>query len=217
MKTYHARHQRNRETHEKKSHPGEYGRVIPLTLLPTKDLGFLGNVSQVHNAVGSEISSIWASTYMYDKLTEPLASVSRVAIPLHLNSEKAEWDKILYDTALFNRFGKWPTPYGFGARYLDMVFDGAPYSDLMLQELRLNIWRQGWDWLGEVFGGSYGQAEYGGLFMDGRRIAGERKLESVKKRLDARSKMTNDSRTRSFNKATVLDHFNQTIRNTTAL
>ena len=29
--------------------------------------------------------------------------------------------------------------------------------------------------------------------MDGKRIAGERELESVKERLDARSKMTNDS------------------------
>ncbi len=83
------------EKPRKEVSPLRLWRGIALTLLPTKDLVFLGNVSQVHDAVRSEISSIWAYAYMYDKLTEPLASVSRVSIPLHLNSEKAERDKIL--------------------------------------------------------------------------------------------------------------------------
>ena len=72
----------------------------------------------------------------------------------------------LYETALFNRFGRWRYPMGYGARFPDFVFDGIPYFDLLLSDLGLPSWRKGWSWLGELFGGSYGQADYRGLVAE---------------------------------------------------
>lgn len=116
---------------------------------------------------------------MYDKLTARLASVARPPMPLHLSAGNAERDKILYDTALFNRFGKWRTPYGFGARHPDVVFDGVPYFDFLLQDLGLNSWRKGWGWLGEVFGGSYDQADYRGLIDEWKESQGRKEASRV--------------------------------------
>jgi len=153
-----------REKPPKQVSPWRLFRGIAPLSLHTRDLVFLGNVIQLQGALRSEISSLWAYAYLYDKLKAPLASIARPSVPLHHpNGGKAERDKILYDTALFNRFGKWRTPYGYGARHPDVVFDGVPYFDLLLQDLGLNSWRKGWGWLGEVFGGSYGQADYRGL------------------------------------------------------
>lgn len=143
--------------------PWRLWRGIAPPSLPTRDIVFLGNVMQLQGAIRSEISSLWAYAYMYDKLTQPLLSVSNDSVPLYLNSEKAEREKVLYDTALFNRFAKWRTPAGYGAMFPDVVFDGIPYFDLLLQDLGVKSWRKGWGWLGEVFGGSYGQADYRGL------------------------------------------------------
>lgn len=155
--------------------PWRLFRGIAPPSLHTRDLVFLGNVIQLQGALRSEISSLWAYAYLYDKLIAPLASITRPSVLLHHpNGGKAERGKILYDTALFNRFGKWRTPYGYGARYPDVVFDGVPYFDLLLQDLGLNSWRKGWGWLGEVFGGSYGQADYRGLVDEWKESQGKK-------------------------------------------
>jgi len=143
-------------------------------LLHTRDLVSLGNVLQLQGAVRLEVSSIGDYAYMYNKLTPPLISLARPSVPLHLNAGNAEWDKILYDAALFNRFGKWRTPYGFGARHPDDVFDGIPYFDLLLQDLGLNSWRKGWGLVGELFGGSYDQADYRGLVDEWKESQGRK-------------------------------------------
>ena len=44
-----------------------------------------------------------------------------------------------------------------------LIFDGVPYFDLLLKDLGLRTWRKGWGWIGEAFGGEYGQEEYRGL------------------------------------------------------
>ena len=75
-------------------------------------------------------------------------------------------ESTLYETALFNRFGRWRYPMGYGARFPDFVFDGIPYFDLLLSDLGLPSWRKGWSWLGEIFGGSYGQTDYRGLVAE---------------------------------------------------
>ena len=151
--------------------PWRLWRGIAPPSLPTKDLVFLGNVQSFQGALLSEISSIWAYAYMFDKLASPLTSVGEPSVPLSVKVEKGnfqleEQEKILYDTALFNRYGKWRHPYGFGSRHPDLVFEGLPYFDLLLQDLGLKSWRKGWGWLGEVFGGSYGQADYLGLVRE---------------------------------------------------
>jgi len=154
--------------------PWRLWRGIAPPSLSSRDLVFLGIFFQLQGAVRSEISSIWAYAYMNGKIKGPFTSVSKPSKELHLESktrtekqtpfeQKSEEDCILYDTALFNRFGKWRTPYGFGSRNPDVVFEGIAYFDLLLQDLGLNNWRKGWGWVGEVFGGSYVQADYRGL------------------------------------------------------
>ena len=142
---------------------------------------------QLQGAVRSEISSIWAYAYLYGKFKGPFTSVSKPSAALNLDQrvpaeeqlqtmqkEKGEVNGIMYDTALFNRFGKWRTPYGFGSRNPDVVFEGIAYFDLLLQDLGLNSWRKGWGWMGEIFGGSYDQADYRGLVEEWRRSQKEK-------------------------------------------
>lgn len=141
--------------------------------LPTPDVVFLGVVAQLQGAVRSEISSIWAYAYMNDKLGS-VKSISKSAKQLRLEQTLADEngvavkqigtvDDIMYDTALFQRWGKWRTPYGLGAGHPDVVLEGIACFDLLLQDLGLRSWRNGWGWAGEVFGGSYGQVDYKGL------------------------------------------------------
>ena len=141
--------------------------------LPTRDIVFLGVVAQLQGAVRSEISSIWAYAYMNNELGS-VKSISKPSKELHLEQTVADESGIAieqtgtvedmrYDTALFQRWGKWRSPYGLGARHPDVVFEGIAYFDMLLQDLGLRSWRKGWGWLGEVFGGSYGQADYRGL------------------------------------------------------
>ena len=154
--------------------PWRLWRGIAPPAVTTRDLVFLGFVQQIQGPLRSEISSIWAYAYMYDKLRGPLKSVAKPSTPLHLGqtlpteeqlpaAEKGKFDEIMYDTALFNRFGKWRTPWGFGATYPDLAFDSIPYLDLLLRDLGLSSWRKGWGWLGEMLGGGYDQADYRGL------------------------------------------------------
>ena len=80
-----------------------------------------------------------------------------------------------YETVLFNRFGRWRCPCGYGAKFPDFAFDGVPYYDLLLGDLGVRSWRKGWGWIGEIFGGGYGAEDYQGVVeewigkRDGRR------------------------------------------------
>ncbi len=153
--------------------PWRLWRGIAPPSLPTRDLVFLGVVAQLQAAVRSEISSIWAYAYMMGRLG-PVKSISQSRRQLRLEQmvgdekgvavrQLGTTEDIKYDTALLQRWGKWRMPYGYGARHPDVVFEGIPYFDMLLQDLGLRSWRKGWGWLGEVFGGSYGQADYRGL------------------------------------------------------
>lgn len=163
--------------------PWRLWRGIAPPSLPSRDVVFLGMVSQLQGALRSEISSIWAYAYLMRKLG-PVESISKPPAQLWLDDEQAVTDDdddekkgvaneqltgtavgsgIRYDAALLQRWGKWKTPYGFGARHPDVVFEGIPYFDMLLRDLGLRGWRKGWGWVGEVFGGSYGQADYTGL------------------------------------------------------
>lgn len=101
---------------------------------PTRDVVFLGVVAQLQGAVRSEISGIWAYAYMNDKLGS-VKSISKPAKKLRLEQtlvhengvavkQIGTVDDIMYDTALFQRWGKWRTPYGCGAGHPDVVFEG---------------------------------------------------------------------------------------------
>ncbi len=121
-----------------------------------RNLVFLGVVSNAHSALRCEISSLWAYAWLNKRLDEPARALSS-------GSDESD---IYYETALLSRFGHWRYPYGYGARFPDFVFDSVPYLDLLVHDLGLNHWRKGWGWVGEVFGGSYGQRDYRGLVTE---------------------------------------------------
>ena len=157
--------------HRKVVTPWRLWRGIVPPSLRIRDIAFVGNLHTIQSAVQAEICSLWAYGYMFGRLREPLMSISQSSGPLKCRIEKSgrgreEQEKVLYDTALFNRFGMRRAPYGFGSRYPDMVFDGIPYFDLLLRDLGLQYWRKGWGWLGEVFGGNYWPADYTGLVQE---------------------------------------------------
>ncbi len=97
--------------------PWRFWRGIAPPSLACRDLVFLGIFFQLSGAVRAEISSIWACSYLYDKFRGRFPFMSKPSKELHLDStvstdkrvpftQKSEDDGILYDTALFNRFGK---------------------------------------------------------------------------------------------------------------
>ena len=81
----------------------------------------------------------------------------------HAKGDSTATDEVMYDTALFSRFGRWRCPRGQGARLPDFVFDGIPYFDLLLGDLGISGWLMGWGWFVLVFGGVYGPKEYMGV------------------------------------------------------
>ena len=133
--------------------------IAPPSLL-SPSIFFLGMFTCPQTVLRAEISSLWAYAYMYGKLDKPLKSVSLPARPIN------DLEDRLYDTALFQRYGKWRTPYGFGDRHADTVFEGLPYFDMLLGDLGLRTWRKGWGAFGEIFGGGYRQSDYRGLLQE---------------------------------------------------
>ena len=76
----------------------------------------------LQGAIRAEIAGIWAYAYMNGKLTRPFRPLSDSPIPADhptrkrpviLEDAPAGEASALYETALFNRFGIWRTPYGF--------------------------------------------------------------------------------------------------------
>ena len=144
-------------------------------LQPERNLVFLGMIMNTQGALRAEISSLWAYAYLNHKLKEPVRSISTRRWTGSMRTSgvgdlekgvRLRDDRIMYETALFGRFGKWRYPCGQGARLPDFVFDGLPYFDLLLGDLGLRTWRKPWGWLGEIFGGSYGQADYRGFVQE---------------------------------------------------
>ncbi|MCJ1381655.1 hypothetical protein MMC17_004766 [Xylographa soralifera] len=138
-----------------------------------QNLVFLGMLVNITTVVRAEITSLWAYAYLHDLLKQPLASLSTkdkarleidfLGMEADGKAQREATERVMYDTALFNRFGKWRYAMGYGTRIPDFVFDSVPFFDLLLGDLGLRSWRKGWGWVGEVFGGSYAQSDYRGL------------------------------------------------------
>ncbi|KAL9627578.1 MAG: hypothetical protein Q9164_007565, partial [Protoblastenia rupestris] len=88
------------------STPWRLFRGIAPPSLPTNDIVFLGMMTTFSGALRAEISSLWAYAYMFDQLDGPIKSLS---MPLH---KIQTFSERMYDTALYQRYGKWRTPYG---------------------------------------------------------------------------------------------------------
>ncbi|KAL8888613.1 MAG: hypothetical protein Q9215_003966 [Flavoplaca cf. flavocitrina] len=145
-----------------------------------KDLVFLGMMLSLQTVLRSEMAALWAYAYLNNYL-QPQMQLSDRPDPDSVASEKTSSDGSsakqgwLYETALFNRFGRWRYPMGYGARFPDFVFDGLPYFDIMLQDLGLKNWRKGRSWFGELFSGPYLPGDYKGMVEEWRGLNKKRK------------------------------------------
>lgn len=160
--------------------PWRLWRGLAPPLQKEKNLVFLGMITNLQGAITNHIASIWAFAYMNGELISLPRSLSinnarktlrsneqpattNGAPPKKDDQMRTETERLLYETALFNRFGYRRSPYGYGARNPDFAFDALPFFDMLVQDLGLNSWRKGWGWIGEVFGGPYLPRDYEGL------------------------------------------------------
>lgn len=157
--------------------PWRLWRGVAPPSVKEKNIIFSGMIQNITNSITAEILGVWAYAYMNGKIPEPPKALSKhphrnyhgkkfllnSSFEEELHEIKSIENDILYEAALFNRFGAWRSPCGFSMYYPEFVFDGIAYYDLLVQDLGLNNWRKGWGFLGEVFGGSYGLSDYAGL------------------------------------------------------
>jgi hypothetical protein len=142
-------------------------------MIETRDIAFAGIVMNIGTAVTAQAQSIWMCAYFDNKLP---ANV----IPSNLTShrslhpdikessiskdEEMTTEKLIYETVLYARFGKWRYPAGYGEKFPDLVFDSLPYMDLLLGDLGLKVHRKG-GWLAEVTE-PYGPEDYRALIEE---------------------------------------------------
>ena len=160
--------------------PWRLWRGLAPPLQKEKNLVFLGMIMNLQGAITNHIASIWAFAYMNGELGSLPRSLSITnarkmsrsnerpaktngAPPENDDQMRTETERLLYETALFNRFTHRRSPHGYGARHPDFAFDALPFFDMLVQDLGLNSWRKGWGWIGEVFGGPYLPRDYEGL------------------------------------------------------
>ena len=95
-----------------------YRFMVPPTFIDSHDLAFAGCIMSISTGICTEVQSLWIAAHF----------LGTVAI---------EKDPV-YETTLHNRFAKWRSPVGFGARFPDIAFDSLPYYDLLLRDLGLD-------------------------------------------------------------------------------
>ncbi|KAL6359944.1 hypothetical protein LRP88_05640 [Fusarium phalaenopsidis] len=105
-------------------------------LLRTRDIAFIGIVSNFSNIITAHLQGLWISAYFSGRLAkDPAAAVG----------DEVSMSKLRYETVLHNRFGKWRYPID-GHRNPSFIFDAVPYLDLLQRDLGLDPHRKGGFW-----------------------------------------------------------------------
>ncbi|KAL9130370.1 MAG: hypothetical protein Q9217_001428 [Psora testacea] len=112
-----------------------------------RSIAFLSAITSYQTTTKCELTSLWAYAYLYDALSIKPATEADV----------------MYEAALWSRFGKWRCPMGMQGKIADFFHDSMPYYDLLLRDLGLRSWRKGWGLLGEVFSRWYEVKDYRGI------------------------------------------------------
>ena len=112
-----------------------------------RSLAFLCAIVSYQTTIKAELTSLWAYAFLFDQLSE---------------TPEVETD-VLYEAALWSRYGKWSRPLGMQGKIADFLLDSMPYYDTMLRDLGLTSWRKGFGLVGEVFGRWYSVKDYRGV------------------------------------------------------
>ncbi|ROT39960.1 FAD/NAD(P)-binding domain-containing protein [Sodiomyces alkalinus F11] len=128
-----------------------YHFVVPASerLLRTRDIAFVGMVSNFSNIITAHLQGLWISAYFSGRLArDPAAAVG----------DDAAMAKLRYEAVLHNRFGKWRYPVDWGEKTPTFIFDAVPFLDLLLSDLGLSMHRKGGSW-SEIWS-PYGPRDY---------------------------------------------------------
>ncbi|KAI1499254.1 hypothetical protein F5X99DRAFT_291353 [Biscogniauxia marginata] len=117
--------------------------------LRTRDVAFVGMISNFSNLITAQISGLWISAYFSGKLTVDPAAVI---------DDEASLKELQYGTVLYNRWGKWRYPTDWGNRNPNFIFDAIAYLDLLQRDLGLSPYRKK-GWLAEI-SDPYGPEDY---------------------------------------------------------
>ncbi|GJN81789.1 hypothetical protein PLIIFM63780_005325 [Purpureocillium lilacinum] len=114
-----------------------------------RDIAFVGIVSNFSNTLNAHIQGLWAAAYFCGLLkNDPAAAVG----------DEAALERLRYETALHNRFGRWRYPVDWGNKAPSFIFDAVPYLDLLQRDLGLDPHRKRGA-LAEMFS-AYGAEDY---------------------------------------------------------
>ncbi|KAF4627390.1 hypothetical protein G7Y89_g10764 [Cudoniella acicularis] len=95
----------------------------------SRSLVFLCAVASLQTMTKCELTSLWAYAYLND------------ALAANPDSE----EDVLYESALWSRFGKWKVPMGGQGKVADFFLDSMPYYDLLLRDLGLRNVPAAWE------------------------------------------------------------------------
>ena len=150
---------------EQDAHFRMYQFMVPPSLIHDRSIGFMGMEMGLSASITAYLQALWLTAYFEGEISLPATD------------EEVQWKAVLY-----NRFGKWRYPAGFGAKYPDFAFDTVPYFDVLLRDLELERWKKK-DWLREIIE-PYGPDDYIGVVEEWiEQKRGKRVKEEVKKDL----------------------------------
>ena len=128
-----------------------YRFMIPSTMMEKRNIAFAGMVSTVSTAICATVQGLWISAFLDGKIDR---------LP-RTNEE------VTQEIMLHTQWGKWRYPIGYGASLPDFVFDAIPYTDMLLNDMKLPIHRKK-GMLAEVFS-PYVPGDYAGVIDEWRR------------------------------------------------
>ncbi|KAK3322001.1 hypothetical protein B0H66DRAFT_553084 [Apodospora peruviana] len=137
-----------------------YRSIAPpgLTASGDRSVVFVKHIASISNYIVVEVQSLWSYAYL-NNLIEPSIDPKTVH----------------YQSARTSRWFKHRYPYGFGARYPDIMFDSIPYVDMLLTDLGLPKYRKG-SWYKELTD-PYLARDYKGITQE---WLAKRQLEQLK-------------------------------------
>ncbi|KAJ4423606.1 hypothetical protein N0V82_001774 [Gnomoniopsis sp. IMI 355080] len=111
----------------KEAEPLRYYRfIVPSTMVSARNLAYSGMVSTVNTAVCASVQAAWIAAFLDGKLDRVAESP----------------DEIKDEIMLHTQWGKWRFPCGYGASLPDFVFEGLPYTNMLMKDMDLNPYRK---------------------------------------------------------------------------
>ncbi|KAL3468793.1 hypothetical protein BJX99DRAFT_269051 [Aspergillus californicus] len=130
-------------------HPFRLARFIaPVAMYKDNSVAFTGNISTFHAPLVAEVQALWAAAYLFYGI---------------MNDGRPGKMDIVRETVLHTEFCRLRSPWGYGPRNADFVFDVLPYIDLLLNDLGLQTRRK--RLLCHVFN-PHGVGDYRGLVQE---------------------------------------------------